>query len=65
MHSILLTRALYNQPDLLLLEDPFIYLDGSERDRLVKYVKEKMKSTVLIVNNQFQSLDFCDYSITM
>lgn len=51
IHSILLTRALYNKPNLLLLEDPFIGMNEAKISRLIEYMKSCNHPTVIIINN--------------
>jgi ATP-binding cassette, subfamily B, bacterial len=63
LHSILLTRALYGRPELLLLEDPFIHLSEEETNRLVEYIKNHIKATVIIINNSNHPMTFCNHSI--
>ncbi len=63
LHTILLTRALYSNPLLLILEDPFIHMQENEILALVKFIKERMKVTVIIINNLEVKNQFCDKTI--
>ncbi len=61
IRSVLLTRALYTQPLLLLLEDPFLDMNETESDRLIQYIKAlPQKPTVLIINNNQTAYPFID-----
>ena len=64
-HSILLTRALYNTPDLLLLEDPFVSMHEEQVLQLTEYIKSCNNPTVVIINNDNSTLKNIDKIITI
>lgn len=65
IHSILLTRALYNTPDLLLLEDPFVSMHEEQLLQLTEYIKSCNNPTVVIINNDNSTLKNIDKIITI
>jgi ATP-binding cassette, subfamily B, bacterial len=65
VHAILLSRALYNSPTLLLLEDPFIYMQEDEIKAITSYIKTELKSTVIIINNLETLNQYCDRTINV
>lgn len=65
IHAILLTRALYGSPTLLMLEDPFIYMQEDEIKAITDFIKTEMKSTVIIINNLETLSQYCDRTINV
>lgn len=63
--KILLVRALLGRHRLLLLEEPFEYLDESTAEILMKWLKKLNNTTILIAsNNQKLTLE-CDAVLTL
>ena len=54
--SILLTRAIYHKPTLLLLEDPFTGYTPEEINRLQDFIVTQFNPTVMIIQNDQQSI---------
>ena len=59
-----LARSLATSPKLLLLDEPFSSLDKSNRDQLVKEVREILKSagvtSILVTHNEAEAEVFAD-----
>ena len=49
--KIKLIRALLGKPPLLLLEDPFIDLSLTEKENLIKYIKNESNATIILISN--------------
>nr|MBP7476993.1 ABC transporter ATP-binding protein [Chitinophagales bacterium] len=64
--KILLLRCLSNNPQLLLLDDPFMGLDSLEIDLLQKYfLNREFKRTILIITQIESFAKKCDYIFTI
>ena len=59
-----LARSLATSPKLLLLDEPFSGLDKSQRDQLVKEVREILKNagvtSILVTHDEFEAESFAD-----
>ena len=58
--AILLTRALYHKPNLLLLEDPFSGYNAAEIHRLKDFIVTQFNPTVMIIQNDQQSISIIE-----
>ncbi len=63
--KILLVRALLGKHRLLLLEEPFEYLDKSTAEILMKWLKKLNNTTILIVSNDEKLTIECDAILTL
>lgn len=64
--KILILRALLNEPELLLLEEPWQGLEANEKLSLKKYLFDKnLKSTVIIISNDPESLEQYDLHLQL
>jgi ABC-type bacteriocin/lantibiotic exporter with double-glycine peptidase domain len=63
VNAILLSRAVYGDPDLILLEDPFTSMTKQEIDEFVHYIRGKHNPTVIIVDNTNDQFNFCNKEI--
>jgi ABC-type multidrug transport system fused ATPase/permease subunit len=61
-----LARALFRQPDLLILDEPTSALDG-ESELVVRAALERIKGrcTMLIVAHRIETLSFCDHIVAL
>ncbi|MEO7984011.1 MAG: ABC transporter ATP-binding protein [Bacteroidota bacterium] len=64
---IILARALYNDADLLILDEPFNELDRESVDQLLNYLAGLARSgkIVLLVTHDAESLAFCNKIIRL
>ncbi|MFM6976238.1 MAG: peptidase domain-containing ABC transporter [Sphingobacteriaceae bacterium] len=63
---ILLLRAFYNEPNLLLLEEPWEGLEHSVREHLIQYLlKRSAQATLIIASNDRAFAKQCDYHIEL
>lgn len=61
VHKILLTRALAHQPQLLLLEDPWVSLEKDNRKQLQEFMLNEFRnSTMLVVTADKDYHHLCD-----
>lgn len=58
--AILLTRAIYHKPNLLLLEDPFSGYTATEIHRLKDFIVTQFNPTVMIIQNDQQSISIIE-----
>jgi ATP-binding cassette subfamily F protein 3 len=58
LKRIMIARALYGKPDLMLLDDPTSHLDVAAVDWLASYLRES-KSAIVIASNNQAFLDKC------
>ncbi len=66
VNSILLTRALYQKPDLLLLENPFYHMSSEEIGLLINYLKSDIYCpTAIVVDNENEKNIVYNHSITI
>lgn len=63
--KILLVRALLGSHRLLLLEEPFEYLDEATRKTLLHWLKNRKQTTILIASNDEQLTPECDAVVTL
>jgi len=63
--KILLVRALLGRHRLLLLEEPFEYLDESTAEILMKWLKKLNNTTILIASNNEKLTLECDAVLTL
>jgi ABC-type bacteriocin/lantibiotic exporter with double-glycine peptidase domain len=61
--NILLIRALLGHNRLLLLEEPFAHLSNSQKEQVIKYIKEKKRATTLIASSDERLSDVSDQVI--
>ena len=62
---ILLMRALLGKQRLLLLEEPFQYLDPVSKDQVIRLLKQGDKLTVLIASEDDMLPEYCDQVILL
>jgi len=65
VHKILLVRALAGQPRLLLLEEPWMNFETSQRNQIIQLIKEFQNTTVIVVSNDEEFASQCDKIFTM
>ncbi len=61
---ILLTRAIMGNSSLILLENPFRYLNKSQIDEFIGYLK-KNKATVIIASESEECQPYCDVIVKL
>ena len=62
--KILLLRAFANEPNLLLLEEPWQGLEVNEKEIMMKFLLNSIKNTtVIVVSNDEGFAKKCDYHI--
>lgn len=60
--KILLLRAFANEPNLLLLEEPWQGLEKTEKEKMVNYLINKIpNTTIMVVSNDEDFAKKCDY----
>ncbi len=60
--KILLLRAFANEPNLLLLEEPWQGLEATEKEKIVDYLLHKLQNTtIIVVSNDEAFAQKCDY----
>lgn len=60
--KILLLRAFVNEPNLLLLEEPWQGLGLNEKEKMVDYLLHKLQNTtIIVVSNDKAFAQKCDY----
>lgn len=59
---IAIARALYKDPDLFILDEPFNELDGDSEHRLLRHFRDLAAAgkMVLLITHNKQSLSYCD-----
>ena len=56
-----IARALYKDPELIILDEPTSALDRNTANNLIKFLREfKKKRTLIIISHDLNSLQFCD-----
>lgn len=65
VHKILLVRALAGKPSLLLLEEPFLALEGNNREQLMELLQSMKGCTVVVVGNDADLTARCQRLITL
>jgi ATP-binding cassette, subfamily B, bacterial len=65
IHKILLVRALAGKPRLLLLEEPWMNSESSNRNQIIQLVNEFKNTTVVVVSNDGEFAAQCNKIITM
>ncbi len=65
IHKILLVRALAGKPRLLLLEEPWMNFESSNRNQIIQLVNEFKNTTVVVVSNDGEFAAQCNKIITM
>ncbi len=63
--EILLLRALIGKHRLLLLEDPFDHLDVNEKATVLRYLKNEIKATIIIISNDKDAIASSDLYIQL
>jgi ATP-binding cassette, subfamily B, bacterial len=60
--KILLLRAFANQPNLLLLEEPWQGLEEAEKEKMVNHLLNMIpNTTIIVVSNDEVFAQKCDY----
>ncbi len=69
MQRVALARALANEPELLLLDEPFSHIDhfrkNNLRRRLFSYLKEKNITCIIATHDSTDALSFADQTIVL
>src|SRR5690606_26246084 len=69
MQRVALARALANEPELLLLDEPFSHIDhfrkNNLRRRLFSYLKEKNITCIIATHDSTDALSFADHTIVL
>ena len=61
IQRIAIARALYNDPDILILDEPSSALDSITEQNLFNEIKNISKNkTIITISHKFSTLDFCD-----
>lgn len=64
--KILLARCIYKEPQLLLLEDGWLAIEESNRNRIIEFLTAKnQKFTLVLISNQQTLVDKCDRVLVM
>lgn len=64
--KILLARCIYKEPQLLLLEDGWLAIEESNRNRIIDFLTAKnQKFTLVLISNQQTLVDKCDRVLMM
>ena len=64
--KILLLRALVNNPNLLLLEEPWQGFDENLSSKIMHYLLQQVQNaTILVVTNSTEFASQCDYQIEL
>ena len=64
---ISLARAIYKNPDLFLLDEPFSELDEASEERLLRAFQQMTKEgkMVVMITHNVRSLDWCSSTVTL
>ncbi len=69
LQKVALARALITKPSVLLMDEPFSYLDQASTQLLEKfilnYVIEKKSTLVFSTHNRLQGLEIADYVVSL
>src|SRR5690606_24567605 len=69
MQRVALARALANEPELLLLDEPFSHIDhfrkNNLRRRLFSYLKEKNITCIIATHDSTDAMSFANYTLVM
>mgnify|MGYP003113038335 CR=1 FL=1 len=69
MQRVALARALANEPELLLLDEPFSHIDhfrkNNLRRRLFEYLKQKQVTCIIATHDSTDALSFADQTIVL
>lgn len=65
VQKILLTRALVGNPRLLLLEEPWLNANDTQRKQLIDMLMNLQNCTVVVVTNDSEFADRCDKVFTV
>ena len=62
---ILLLRALIGKHRLLLLEEPFNYLDDAQKNSVLQYLRKDNTATIIITSEKEEIMNDCDIIIRL
>lgn len=66
IQKLLIARAIVHKPQLLLLEDPLVQIDHSEKNRIIDYIMDPAKDwTVIVVADYAYWKERCNQIITL
>ena len=63
--SILLIRALLGKRRLLLLEEPFLHLEETEKNKIMEFILKDTSATTILTTTDFNIAKACDQVIVI
>ena len=63
---LVIARALYKEPRLIILDEATSSLDNKTQDKILKYLDSKRKNmTIIFVTHRKESLKYADFTYTL